>query len=388
MAKLILKKKQTLKKKSVTAQIRNATKEKIQIRVKEKISTDNIIPTGSTLLNCACTDNPMGGYGLGKLVNLIGDSSSGKTMLALSCFAEMAMYKRFDEYDFYYDDVEAALEFNMEYLFGHQTSDRIDMEVVSDTIQDFYGNIVAAIQNRRPFIYILDSLDALTSIEERKRALQMAKETGKIEVEEEDGKAKKTKGSYKLEKPKLIGEILRVICRDIKDMEALVIIISQTRDNIGFGFTDKTRSGGKALKFYSTHEIWLSLLKQIPKLKRIIGVNTSAKLTKNKLTGKKRTVVFPIFDDYGVDDLSSNIDFLLENGIWKMGTVRRTNPKTKKKATGRIIKATHFNLEGTKNKIISQIELDGLENDLRLLVGETWNDIEEKIRLNRKPKYA
>jgi len=388
MAKLILKKKPTLKKKSVTAQIRNATKEKIQIRVKEKISTDNIIPTGSTLLNCACTDNPLGGYGLGKLVNLIGDSSSGKTMLALSCCAEMAMHKRFDDYDFYYDDVEAALEINLEYLFGHQTNDRINMEVVSDTIQDFYGNIVAAIQNGRPFVYILDSLDALTSIEERKRAMQMAKDSGKIEVDEEDGKAKKKKGSYKLEKPKLIGEILRVICRDIKDMEALVMPISQTRDNIGFGFTDKTRSGGKALKFYSTHELWLSVLKTFLRRKRAIGVSTQAKLTKNKLTGKKRSVVFPIFDDYGVDDLSANVDFLLENGIWKMGTVKKANPKTKKKPTGRTIKATDFGLEGTKEKIINEIELQSLEYDLQLLVGQTWNDIEEKIRLNRKPKYA
>ena len=387
---LVKRKKPVLIRKSATEQIKKESKTKIKVRVKESIETEYLIPTSSTLLNCACSDNPLGGYGLGKLVNLIGDSSSGKSLLALSCFAEMSMFTRFDDYDFYYDDVEAALEFNMDYLFGHRISDRIDMSIVSDTIQDFYGNIVAAIQNGKPFIYILDSLDALTSIEERKRAKQMAKESGKlkmVEKDEDEGK-KKPKGSYKMEKAKMLTEVLRVICRDIKDMEALVIIISQTRDNVGFGFTDKTRSGGRALKFYSTHELWLSILKSIPKLKRIIGVNTKAKVAKNKLTGKVRNCTFPIFYDYGVDDLTANVDFLLENGIWKMGTVKRVNPKTKKKPTGRTIHATHFKLEGTKDKIINQIELRSLEKDLQLLVGETWNDIEEKIRLDRKPKYA
>lgn len=386
---LVKRKRPVLIKKSVANQIRKESKTKIKVRAKESIETEYLIPTSSTLLNCACSDNPLGGYGLGKLVNLIGDSSSGKSLLALSCFAEMSMSERFDDYDFYYDDVEAALEFNMEYLFGHEVSDRIDMSIVSDTIQDFYGNIVASIQNKKPFIYILDSLDALTSIEERKRAKIMAKESGKLKtIDEDDEEKKNKKGSYKMEKAKMLTEVLRVICRDIKDMEALVIIISQTRDNVGFGFTDKTRSGGKALKFYSTHEMWLSILKSIPKLKRIIGVNTKAKVSKNKLTGKVRDCKFPIFYDYGVDDITANVEFLLENGIWKMGKSNRANPKTKAKNTGRTIQASHFKLEGTRDKIISQIELNSLEKDLQLLVGETWNDIEEKVRLNRKPKYA
>jgi len=386
---LILKKKKPIlkiKKKTTTSQIKRLTKSIIKPREKENFGPDSLVPTSSTLLNCACSDIPTGGYGLGKLVNIIGDSSSGKTFLALSCLAEMAMYKRFDDYDFIYDDVEAALEFNLDYLFGTEISDRIDMLTVSDTIQSFYGNIVNKIEEGRPFIYILDSLDAITSIEEMERAKLMGKKSSGAKLTQ---KEKNSKGGWKTEKARMVSEILRVITRDIKALEAVVIVISQTRDNLGWGFTDKTRSGGKALKFYSTHEMWLSIMETITAKQRAIGVSTKAKVSKNKITGKwPRFCEFPIFYDYGVDDLTANIDFLIANKVWEKGKAKRTNPKTEKTPESRTIIAPHFKLEGTKQKIITEIELRSLEKDLQLLVGETWNNIEESIRLNRKPKYA
>lgn len=381
---LIKRKKPLIKKKTTTQQIKILSKEVLKPRIKKKVDPDLLLPTSSTLLNCACSGNATGGYGMGKLVNLIGDSSSGKTLLALSCFAEMCMHPKYDDYAFIYDDVEAALEFNLDYLFGTEVSDRIDMHTTSDTIQDFYANILIAIKEGRPFVYVLDSLDALTSIEERKRTITMANRAIKMR----EGKKldeKKEKGSYKMEKAKLLTEILRVTTRDIAHIESLIIIVSQTRDNVGFGWTDKTRSGGRALKFYSCHEIWLSIMETI----KDIGVGVEAKVTKNKLIGgNRRKVGFSIFDDYGVDDISSNIDFLLENGVWRMGKAKTVNPKTKKKGEGRTIQATDFHLQGTKEKLITDIELRSLEKDLQLLVGETWQNIEEAKRLRRKPKYA
>lgn len=349
-----------LRKRTLVEQIKKTSKEKIKPKIKEPINPDNLIPTSSTLLNCACSDCPTGGYGIGKLVNLIGDSSSGKTLLGLSCFAEMAMFKKFDEYAFIYDDVEAALEFNLDHLFSEDVSKRIDMSITSDTIQDFSDNIAKAIKDERPFVYILDSLDALTSIEERERFYS-----------ERD---KRKKEGWKTEKVKVLTQILRVIARDIKKIEATVIIISQTRDNLGWGFSTKTRSGGRALKFYSCHEMWLSIIKEITKSDETIGVNIKSKVSKNKLTGKKRKVEFPIYDDYGVDNIGSSIDFLIKKGRW-----------AKK---GLIIHAPEFSLKGTREKIISRIETNLLENDLQLLVGEVWNSKEKKLELNRKPKYG
>ena len=59
-----------------------------------------LIPTGSTLLNCALSDHYQGGYQIGTIINTIGDSDTCKTLLAMNVFAEMTLYRRFDDYRF------------------------------------------------------------------------------------------------------------------------------------------------------------------------------------------------------------------------------------------------------------------------------------------------
>ena len=93
----------------LSEQVEKSAGRKIEPR---KIDISMLIPSGSAMLNCACSDNAHGAYGLGKIVTLPGASASGKTILKLTTFAEANRQKRFDEYDFYYDDVEEALEFD------------------------------------------------------------------------------------------------------------------------------------------------------------------------------------------------------------------------------------------------------------------------------------
>jgi len=348
------------------SQVVEASKKPIDKTEVSSVDPDWLIPTGSSLLNCACSDYSHGGYGVGKLVNLIGDSSSGKSLLALTCFAETYMFTKWNDYRLIYDDVEAALEFNVNYLFGVDIGQRIETDIISDTVQDFYANILKTIHDGRPFIYILDSLDALTSIEEQDRAMKIAG------LKKQSPREKQT-GSYKTEKPKLVSEILRVIKREIKSKEALVIVVSQTRDNLGFGFSTKTRSGGRALKFYCTHEMWLSIKETFKKRKIEIGVGSNVKVSKNKLTGKRRDVDIPIYNDYGVDDISANVDFLVDEGYWE-----------KEKET---ILATDFKIKGSKATIIKWIEDKRLQYEVQKMVGEQWNVIEEDLRLNRKRRY-
>ena len=73
-----------------------------------------LIPSGSIMLNLACSDRWDGAWKPGRIVNIIGDSSSGKTLLALSMFGEMGLREKFDEYRFIYDDAEHALDFDLE----------------------------------------------------------------------------------------------------------------------------------------------------------------------------------------------------------------------------------------------------------------------------------
>jgi len=354
-----------IRSKTTAEEFENGAKE-IAVRKREKVDPDHLLPTGSTLLNLACSDNPFGGYQIGKVANLIGDSASGKSMLALTTLAEMCINKKFDDYLLIYDDVEAALEFDINYLFG-PLYDKINLDYISNTAQDFFENIMRVIKLKTPFIYVLDSFDALTSKEEIERA---QKRISKSEKER-----KKADASFKTEKPRLASEMLRVIKRDVKNQEALVLIVSQTRDNLGFGaqFQPKIRSGGKALKFYSCHEIWLAMVGQIPSHKRVIGNRVEAKVTKNKTTGKRRDAHFSVFDDYGVDDITALVDFLINEGHWK-----------KKDKT---IIADDFKIEGMVSTIVHKIEQMGAVHELKTIVGDVWATIEEKIRLDRVPRF-
>jgi len=346
------------------------------------------IPTGSAMLNLACSDRIDGGYKAGKIVNLIGDSSSGKSILVLTGLAEMCYMSRFDKHRLVLDDAERANEFDIEELFGSELVNRLEVmdEDASETIEEFYGNVLVELDKPEPVIYVLDSFDSLTSEAEQERSVAYKK------------KKKDKKGSYKTEKPRMASEILRVIKGRVADSKSLVLIVSQTRDNIGFGamFQPKTRSGGKALKFYSTHEIWLAVL-QAEKSKGLnIGNWVGAKVTKNKLTGKKRDVTFPIFYDYGVDDIGSCVDFLLESVHWKKIKPKKeskkrkllTDEEKKKQKGSQKIDAVEFDIQATKAKLISSIEDEGLVDDLFDIVQQVWNNREDSVKLKRKRRFA
>jgi len=322
-----------------------------------------LVPSGSTLLNLACSDTHYGAYPIGKIINPIGDKSTGKTYFALTSLAEAAVSPDFKDYRFIMDDAEVANEFNIKKLFGKALNNRIELNIISKTIEDFYGNLMRAVKEGSPFIYILDSLDSVTSVAEQKRAGEYAK-------------GKEPDGSYKTEKPKLVSELLRVITGDIKDKEALVIIISQTRDNIGFGamFKPKVRTGGKALEFYASHEMWHAVKQREKSKGREIGMIIETRVTKNKLTGKRRVIETPIYpDSYGLDSITGNVNFLLSEKYWDM--------------KGNKISATEFDLCTMKKRLVKEIEGRSLEHELDLIVASVWKQIEDSITPERKPKF-
>lgn len=343
---------------------------KTDVPKRRGVDVDKLVPTGSTTFNLECSGRIEGAFLLGKFVNLIGDSHAGKTLFGFTIFAECSLLERFDDYRFIYDDVEAANEFDLAYLFGQNVADRIEDstgEIRSRTIEDFNDNLARAIDHDQKFIYILDSFDALTS------------EAG-IQKDDENRKAREkgreTKGSYGDGKAKIASEMFSKRTQGLSNDESIVLIISQTRDNIGFGamFTPKTRSGGKALKFYSFHEIWLACQKKEKKGKRTHITNVQAKITKNKLTGRHGEAYFPVLFDYGVDNISSCIRFLCEEGDWK-GTKKSMDTKG------------FFDEKMSINAIISKIEDDNLEQDLFDLCQETYDRIMEGLKPKRKRRY-
>ena len=330
------------------------------------VDPSKLVPTGSTTFNLECSGRVEGAFALGKLVNIIGDSSAGKSIFSLAIFAECSLDDRFKDYRFIYDDVEAANEFDLAYLFGDKVNDRIDQSIRSKTIEELNDNLARSLSEKKKFIYILDSFDGLTSE-------AAVKKDAANRVKREKGN--KTDGSYGDGKAKKASEMFNLRIQDLADHESLLVIISQTRDNIGFGamFTPKTRSGGKALKFYSAHEIWLACQKKEKEGKRTVITNVQAKITKNKLTGRHGEAYFPILFDYGVDNISSCIDFICDEGNW-----------TEK---AKVINSKDFAETMKKPLLVKHIEDNNLEEDLFHVCQETYDEIMEKLKPNRKRRY-
>ncbi len=338
----------------------------------KKESKIGLIPTGSTLLNLVLSDQTEGGFQLGKIENLIGDSSSGKTFIALSMLTECCLNPNFENYQLIYDDVEAANEFDIEELFSPLKS-RItapsyqeDEAVYSDTVQQFHDHVLDALDSGQPFIYVLDSLDALDSEEDQKKVEEQRKARAK---------GNQTAGTYGMSKPKAMSWMLKNLKAKFKKSKSMLLVISQTRDNINpMSFEKKTRSGGRALKFYACHEVWMALGQKLRTKGRIAGIQSKIKCSKNKLTGKIRECEFPIHYDYGIDDIASMIDFLVQENHWK-----------KRKQT---IIATEFEVEAGRQKLIEVIEEKELETELREICQVVWTEIEDSLKLNRKKKYS
>lgn len=355
-----------------TAQLKRAL---LQKRQRLSLSKESAVSTGSTLLNLACTEHPGFGFKKGGYYYLVGDSTSGKTWLSMCCFAEATRSKAFQDYRLIFDNVEDGAQMDVDYFFGKSVAKRIEApssEGNSDSVEDFYYNITDAIKAGRPFIYVLDSQDALSSkaaaekFEEQKRAARKGNDSA---------------GSYGDGKAKFHSENIRHVLAGLRKTQSILIVIGQTRDNLGFGFEKKTRSGGKALKFYAHLEIWTSLVKKIKKTvrgkPRTIGVICQAEVKKNRVTGKvgkDRSVEIPIYYDLGIDDIGSCVDYLIEEKHWKK--IKNT------------IEAPELLFEGSRDKLIQHIEEEDLEKKVRVLVGKVWREIEEETRTQRKPRYA
>ena len=344
---------------------------------KKRNKRTDFLSTGSTLLNLACSGRPSGGFLKGKYYFLVGDSSSGKTFLSMTCFAEAAHSEYFKHHRLIYDNVEDGCLMDLEKYFGKKTADKVEPPAIgfdglpqySRQIEDFYFHVHDAIEEEKPFIYVLDSMDALTSqdeiekFDETKKAMRAGKTTSGSFG---DGKAKKNSSS------------LRRLLTPLSKMDSILIIINQTRDNLGFGFAKKTRSGGHALKFYAACEIWTSVkggIKKTVKGKdRKIGNYIQIETRKNRITGKETSVVVPIYPSHGIDDIQSCIEYLIDEGHWKK--------------KGANIGATEFDSKGNMNHLIEKIESEGKEKELQKLVWDVWKEIEETSAVKRKRRYG
>lgn len=355
-------------------------------REKVVLSEESAISTGSTLLNLACTDTPNLGFLKGGYYYLVGDSTSGKTWLSMSCFAEASQSRHFKDYRFVFDDVEGGALMDIAHYFGKAVARRLEppkwskagRPVHSDTIESFYYNITDLIKEGTPFIYVLDSQDSLSSV-------QAADKFDKQKKASEKGE--ESAGSYGDGKAKYHSEHLRHVLTGLRKTKSILIVIGQTRDNLGMSFDPKTRAGGKALRFYANLEIWTSVAGKIKKnvrdKERTIGAKCLAEVKKNRVTGKigkDRSVFIPIYYDLGIDDIGSCVDFLITEKHWPLA---EKDGKVLKK----VYDAMDLLFQGSRDKIIRHVEEEDMEEKVRDLTAKVWKEIEDESLPKRKRRY-
>lgn len=344
-------------------------------------SVGPLLSTGSSLLNLACSDSIVGGFQSGQYYLLVGDAAAGKTMLAITCLAEAHISKEFGDHRLIYDNIEAGCAFDFEKLFCQELADKLESPHpdkdknpgYSSTVEEFYYHLDDAIKQGDPFIYVLDSMDALTTKPDDEKFVEHRKAA-------EAGR--KAAGSYGMSKARLNSEGIRRALRGLRDTDSILLIIAQTRDNVGFGFTSKTRGGGRALEFYGTHAIWMSLAGQITKRvrgkDRVVGVKVKVRVKKNRTTGRLHEVTFNIHPTCGIDDTGSLVDYLVEEGIWK-------GAKSKK---GKI-QATSLPscLEMGRDDLIAELESRDLIEVVKREAQSCWQQVEEASRVHRRNRF-
>lgn len=336
--------------------------------------TDEYLSLGCPLLNLAVSGDWRKGLLKGTYMFYAGDSSSGKTLATLTQLAEAANDPNFDDYELWHIDVEVGNFFDFELFFGKKAAKRIQVlrpEPGKPMLLEFvYDWIEAKIGAGKKIVCIIDSFDSLSSEAKEKKIAEDAKARAE---------GKELKGSYGDGKAKINSERLSRIIAMIHDSGSIVTGISQLRDNLDAGLygPPKTRSGGHAIKFNASVEIWTTpgdkLTKEVSGKKRVIGYKTRFHVKKNRVNGRERTVPIPIMPDVGMDATGAAVDFMIDEKYWDAPSGRIACP---------LYDATYY-----REELIRKIEEDGKETELYEAMQVAWDDIESKLKVERKRRY-
>ena len=364
----------------------DAKKELLKKRPRFELNSKTGLSTGSTLLNLACTDTPLYGLVAGGYYFLWGDSSSGKTWITMTCFAESAKNEAFAKYELHFINAEGGALMDVAHYFGEKVAARTKWHDDVETVQDFYRKLYdLLVKDKKKCIIVLDSQDALDNAAAKKK---FQKQRAEAEEALQNGQVKE-KGSYGDGKAKYHSENIRWVLSALRKTGSILWVIGQSRDNVAsFGFADKkTKSGGKSLDFYANIVISSQKGQPIKKVvrgkQREVGSNCIFTVRKNRVTGKvgrERSAVIPIYLGYGIDDIGSVVDFLISEKAFK---IKRVDEKKRN-----VYSVPEIGLAGTRGAIIKFIEDHDAHEIFQDMAAKIWKEIEDEcLMINRKKRY-
>ena len=257
------------------------------MRLKDVGAVDvDIIPTGSISLDIALG---VGGIPRGRVIEIFGPESSGKTTLALHITKEVQKKGGVGAFI----DVENALDPD----YAKRIGVNIDELLISqpDSGEQALQIVETLVRSGEVDIIVVDSVAALAP------KAEIAGEMGEFQIGLQ---------------ARLMSSALRKLSAIVSKTKTAVVFLNQTRMKIGIMFGNpETTPGGLALKFYASVRINLRRIAQIKKGDDIIGSRIKAKIDKNKVAAPFKTTEFDIYYNEGISYLIDLINVCLKEGI-------------------------------------------------------------------------
>ncbi len=253
----------------------------------------DVVSSGSIALDVALG---VGGYPKGRIIEIFGPESSGKTTIALHAIAEVQKLGGRAAFI----DAEHALD----PIYAKNLGVDIDNLLLSqpDTGEQALEICEALVKSEAISIIVIDSVAALVP---------------QAEIEGEMG------DSHVGLQARLMSQALRKLSGAINKTNTICIFINQLREKVGVMFGNpETTPGGRALKFYSSVRLDVRRAEQIKVGNEILGNRTVIKVVKNKVAPPFRTAEVEIMYGEGVSregelvDLASNVDIINKSGAW------------------------------------------------------------------------